>query len=1150
MRIRRLDLDFFGHFTARRFDFGEAGTGADFHIIHGPNEAGKTTTKEAFLRLLYGFPNREPYDFQHQRKNLRVSALLETAEGARAFTRLPTRAASLVDETGTALPETALTAHLGGLSLDDYRNLLCLDDETIERGGEDIANARGDIGRLLFSAAAGVADLNAVLEAARDEADKLYRKRASTTRMASLKKELAEVEREIRDNDISANAWRRLRQARDQAAEEEDAVRQERADLRRQAADVDARRRALPLINEIDDLEKRIAPHAQYPARVDISSEDLEALRDEQTRAANDAERLEDEIVALQQALAGLEPDPEGLAIAKPLDELDTLRSRYNTAGIDLPKRRAAVREALQDMARAAADLRVDEAVAPESLVCSTADLADLEAARAAMQAAERDRTSEAAEVEALETRLREAVRAHEAQKRAAPAASGISAILDRFDADSLASAHAAARAAVDEARRQARDGLDALGLAGRRFDNLPSCPLTADDARDLAGRLSTLERKIAEQDDRIAGYRETAAVHTAQIERLTAAGTVIADLEAKSLMEQRDTLWSAHRKALTGDSADMFETAMRQVDDMARTRLARARELAALRQAEQGLSEAAARAVQGERQRDALETQKAAIEARIADAASAAGLDPATSPSAFFPWIDRLAAAGLAARQRQAVEDRHRPVLEKADALVQALRPFLDLAEPEFDACLTAARRLARAERDHADALKAAMERVQELQRDLAGRKDRLDRREAQAATARQAWTERVQRLFDGRIGPETLEPSLEPLRRLREHDSRRTSAERQVSGMEEDQRQFSGRVDALAAALASASGTETGGGDPLATFDALRHRAEQAIQTEDRRKDGETRLVQKRQALQAARRRLDEIDREVRQLAAIFPAGIPVATLAELRTAVALAGEIGTWRERLSACQRQVLDILSVADLSAARLALADATAAGLQAQADNLASDLEAIDLRITKATEARVSTARDLAAVTGDADIARLVERRTTLELAIEETALDYLELSLGLQLAETAIRRYRDTHRSGMMAATETVFATLTNGAYRKLLTQPEGSSEILLVTDAAGTAKRVEDLSKGTRFQLYLALRAAAYEQLGSQGIHLPFFCDDIFETFDEDRTRAACRIMQRIGGTGQAIYLTHHRHVVDIAREVCPDGVRIHEIA
>ncbi|KMK66450.1 IstB-like ATP binding protein [Puniceibacterium sp. IMCC21224] len=51
------------------------------------------------------------------------------SDGAlRGFTHLPTRSGSLVGETGTALPEAALFAHLAGLSEKDYRRPPCLDE--------------------------------------------------------------------------------------------------------------------------------------------------------------------------------------------------------------------------------------------------------------------------------------------------------------------------------------------------------------------------------------------------------------------------------------------------------------------------------------------------------------------------------------------------------------------------------------------------------------------------------------------------------------------------------------------------------------------------------------------------------------------------------------------------------------------------------------------------------------------------------------------------------------------------------------------------------------------------------------------------------------------------------------------------------------
>jgi uncharacterized protein YhaN len=186
---------------------------------------------------------------------------------------------------------------------------------------------------------------------------------------------------------------------------------------------------------------------------------------------------------------------------------------------------------------------------------------------------------------------------------------------------------------------------------------------------------------------------------------------------------------------------------------------------------------------------------------------------------------------------------------------------------------------------------------------------------------------------------------------------------------------------------------------------------------------------------------------------------------------------------------------------------------------------------------------------LNSIRGSTEIANLVEKRTTLQLELEDSLLSYVQRDFGLRLATEAIRRYRDKHRGDMMDSTERAFSELTNGAYQKLLTQPDGSSDILLAVDASGTAKQIGDMSKGTRFQLYLALRAAAYEQMVAQGLQLPFFCDDVFETFDEDRTSAACRLMERIGRSGQAIYLTHHRHVIDLAKKVCADEPVIHKI-
>lgn len=1140
MRIERLSLDFFGHFTGKVLDFGKAGQASDFHVIYGSNEAGKTTTMEAYLRLLYGFPHREPYGFQHQRQNLRVSGLLDIGGETRLFTRLPSRSGNLRGEGDAALPETAIAAHLGGLSLDDYRSLLCLDDETIEKGGEDIASARGDIGRLLFSAAAGVADLNAVLEQARAEASSLYKKRASTTRVAELKRELGEVETNIRNLDVSAHAWRKLKDALQAAKGEEAQARQARDALRTEQAQIAALRRALPKLGEMDRLTDEIANCADYPERIDINPEDLVTMRTDRGQTDAELRRLRDELDGAEKAHAALVIDADRLTLAEQLDDLDELRSRMQTAALDLPRRERVYEEALSDMARIAQDLGAPEDCDVTGVVTSPAEIAALEDLRDKMREAAAAREIGQREIAGLQTRIEQARKAHQALQKDPPARTGLLDLLGRFEADALAPAVATATQAIASADTVLEQALDALSMGACTFSTLPASPADPSTATDLAQRHADLTLKIGRSDDRFEQLDEDIAAMKAKITRLSKDAGIASDEEAQAALARRDALWQTHRETLTSESADSFAPAMKTVDDINAARLAHASELGEMRKLMQDLADTEARATTTREQRDGLARQAREIENHVQGLCAQIGL-PALSPSAFSDWVALHAKASTAERRRNRLAEHHRETLDRAERFRQALAPLVALESPTFDAAVLAARRLAETERRYQDEVRAASDKSAALEEDLERRQGEQGILEDTAERTAAAWKAKVHELFGEMLSSDTLAAAPGQLRELREHDAKRLHAERQVTTMQDDQHRFTEATASLGAHFG------IGESDPLETFRRLREVAEQARADKsqhealgNRLADGATRRTE----LEA---KLEDIDRKVVELGAVFPDGVDTSTIDALRIAVGKGLDVIAKRERVAELERQILDDLALRSIGEARGLLADETASTLEAKAKSLEADLDPAEERLSTATVARANAERDLGNVTGGGEIAEMVERRATLQLQIEESVLDYLELDFGLRLAEDAIRRYRDRHRSDMMAATERAFAELTNGAYQKLLTQPDGAAEILLAVDANGTPKQISDMSKGTRFQLYLALRAAAYEQMVAQGVQLPFFCDDVFETFDEDRTRAACRLMERIGRSGQAIYLTHHRHVVEIARDVCDTQPIIH---
>ncbi|MCU0729997.1 MAG: AAA family ATPase, partial [Hyphomonas sp.] len=236
MRLRRLDLVRYGKFTDFTIDFGEASPGRpDLHVVYGANEAGKSTTLAAWLDLLFGIPMQSGYGFLHPYSTMRIDALIESVDGAanggaRAFTRIKRPANSLLDDKGQPLAEAALRGALGNLTRETYCQMFSLDDETLEKGGEEILTSKGDLGQLLFAASAGLGGLSARLKQTQEEAEQIYKKGGSKNLIADRKRQLAELAERRKALDTMAGAYQELkRQAHEAVAAHEAADAERRA---------------------------------------------------------------------------------------------------------------------------------------------------------------------------------------------------------------------------------------------------------------------------------------------------------------------------------------------------------------------------------------------------------------------------------------------------------------------------------------------------------------------------------------------------------------------------------------------------------------------------------------------------------------------------------------------------------------------------------------------------------------------------------------------------------------------------------------------------------------------------------------------------------------------------------------------------------
>jgi len=1155
MRLRRLDLTRYGRFTDHRIDFGERREGEpDLHIVYGPNEAGKSTTLNAFLDLLFGIEPRSRYNFLHPYPSMRIGAVVELPSGVREVARVRR---GLLGHDGQPVADGVLLGELGGIDRDAYRTMFSLDDETLEAGGKSILESRGELGRLLFSASAGLAELSHSLSDIRTEADGFYRFRARSGVLSQLKDTLAALKDERDRIDTLASDYARLVEARDRAAAQYEQAIAGRGRIQARLDEVQRHLGAWPRLTALRDLRQRLAPLADLPPPPLGLRDELPALQAAEVSLATRAEGIDAEVRRLSAELDAAVVDEAALAAAGRLERLEEPRSRYVTACKDIPERRLQLRDV--ELALAGILARLGRAGEPDPgrLVIPATAVGTLR------ELIERRSGIEAALVAAGGERERAAERLDAAVAMLRAAAGGADVAEDRGGAP------AAALAGTVSALRQ-HDHQARLRLAGRSVaalrevldERLAALRPWSGGAEELAAlpvpaageieRLKTGLREAGQKTDRLAGEverldRERLRLD-AELQAMTTVADVVTDADAAAARSAREQSWAVHRRLLDPASADVFEAALRRDDQVMDGRLRHEKEIASLHQSSRRLAVCEAELAQ------AREFLAAAMACRrdLVDAVAATvgtispDLPAAMTAEQLEDWLARRGRA-LEARDELRRAERDLQEAETGAATARAtLAGALDAAgvshppEAGFDALMASA--AVAVERD--TELRSLIATVTACRADATARERALTKAVAADTEWRAAWSQACSGcwLGDGGTVPAvaSVRAGLEALAELGPAIEKRSGLLDRIAKMEADCAAFATE----AADAARQLGLAAEAGDALELARGFEERVRAAQRVAAARAEG-----QKARAEAVERRRAVG---EALAVHAARAAGLMrhfgAASLAEVGARLQDAERKAELDERIVAAELEIREALRVPSIADAEACLDGADRPALEVELAELRARFEDVDQRTRDLFAEQRSAADRLEAVGGDAAAAHIEERRRTILLEVEDKAGRYLRLRLGVLAAEQALRAYRDRHRSTMMTRASQAFRTISRGAYAGLSTQPDKDGEILIANAADGGSKLAVELSKGTRFQLYLALRVAGYQEFAETRRAVPFVADDIMETFDDFRAEEACRLFSQMATVGQVIYLTHHRHLCEIARGACP-GVRVHEL-
>lgn len=1178
MRIERLDLIAFGIFTQRSLDLAPSG----MHVIVGPNEAGKTTAMRAIRQLLFGIPTRTTDAFLHDMPKLRLGARLSSGAGtadhrgfagdgipgdpaALEIVRLKKRKDPLADLRGDPIDPEMLAALLHHTTEEVFTSLFTIGHDEIAAGGEALLASEGELGKAIFSASRGTTDLTAVLRKLRARADQLFTARGHKPRLN------AAIERYRSESATAADHTRRastvvhLDEEISTGTRERERISSELEDLRARSTLLEQVRSTRPYLATRHD---RLASQRDLESRgalVDPSlDERLSDAREARRRAQADLRTIEAAIARQAGILGGIVVDSALLEQREAVASLTERLGAHVQDTNDLPDLRARagdLREKLEELAAGlpAGDL-LDDSARPVVTVDERATINELARSHPALDAALTGARSRRDDERRRLDQLTEAAGSLEEPADVTTLVEVSSRIRDEGQLETTFSERSKELAGlVDDLGSR----LVPLGLGGSGVPDATAVLTLAVPAiaviRRTGDRMRAVTQDLAGVGAEIDKLQQQRTEASEELEELIAGRRPPTTEDLAAARSHRERGWQLVRDAWLhhgGPDADRapdwsggeplessYERAVARADEVADRLREEAETVSQRTNLEGRVRDLETQMANATRERRDLEAHKRELESRWSEHWEPLGLTPG-DPGEMESWHDRFSACADIARQMVSVRSDLDDLTRKIGHHSNDLRAGIEMTGMELPGELSLAglldhaKQLIERSRSTTEERREHTTAVREAEAALEGAEAKLDEQLAKMQRWTQAWGPAVAVIgLGGDATPTAGEAVLECLDELAALSAELTSVAAEIGTIETRMASFTGALDTLLGALPTHR--DLTGQDPATAVRSLGRRLDEA-QREATRRDGIAgQLGELDEASAEASGRLEDADGEIAEMVELSGLGDE----SELAEAIRRSVEHRELTEELAGIEQQLRDSTGkpvdqvIEDASAVGAIDIDAELAQLKGRIEERQAELLDHNERL-----GRLKDQRSNVDSSGRAAEHSLAAQQALAEVA--DAADEYVRLVLAHQLLEEQVAALRDQHQGPLLHRARELFAELTLGRYSGIDTDTDERGEpFILARDAQDALRRVEELSTGTRDQLYLAMRLAALEQYIARNGPLPLVLDDLFVHFDDERTEAGLRVLDSLADTTQVLLFTHHGHVADQAARAVPES-------
>ena len=203
-------------------------------------------------------------------------------------------------------------------------------------------------------------------------------------------------------------------------------------------------------------------------------------------------------------------------------------------------------------------------------------------------------------------------------------------------------------------------------------------------------------------------------------------------------------------------------------------------------------------------------------------------------------------------------------------------------------------------------------------------------------------------------------------------------------------------------------------------------------------------------------------------------------------------------------------------------------------LREQERGLTDCLASIDEEQARLREERGGLDTELAQMETETESSRLRLERSLLMERLREAATEWSKLALADLMLTATRRKFEEDRQPTVIRHAERCFRAIADDRYDRLYA-PIGKQTVEVREAASGDTKGPEQLSRGTREQLYLALRFGLIREFSEHGEQLPVIVDEALINFDPERARRAAAAFATLAKTNQVIVFTCHATMRDL---------------